>query len=240
MSASRLSSQSVTIQVRKPNFRERIFLLKFILQCFLKLRNNIEKTEYIVLIQLYGDCLKPGLYLEYFEDCGYVLPPLKTLENLPEGSLGKSYFNYMGQFLGNGNSNMADYERLAMQIETPEGLALRTRFADKRRDHRFAVTALQHDFYHLLTGLSTNRVDELCLQAFTYGQIRNGGNFALILVGMLDRLKRFDLSGARAILQSVQFGKHAKPLSIINWDAVWEQPLDAVRANLWIESKNLR
>jgi len=240
MSTSRLSSQPVTIQARKPNFRERISLLKFILQCFLKLRNNIEKTEYIILIQLYGDCLKPGLYLEHFEEYGYVLPPLKTLENLPEASLGKSYFNYMRQFLGKGNSNMEDYERLAMQIEPPEGLALRTRFADKRRNHRFAVTAMQHDFYHLLTSLSTDRVDELCLQAFTYGQIRNGGNLALILLGALGQLKRFDLSGARAILQSVQFGKNAKPLSIIDWDAVWEQPLDTVRTNLWIESKNLR
>ncbi len=241
MSVNRLRSQPLEVPaVRKPNFRERLLLCKCILQCFIKLRNNIEKTEYIVLIQLYGDCLKPGFYLEHFEECGYVLPPLKTLEPLPEGSLGKSYFNYMSQFFGKGNANMAYYERLALQIESPEGLALRTQFADQRREHRFAVTAFQHDFYHLLTGLSTDRVDELCLQAFTYGQIRNGGNFALILFGVLSRIKRFDFSGARSILQSIQLGKQTKPLSIIDWDAVWEQPLSTVRADLCIESKNLK
>ncbi len=92
-----------------------------------------------------------------------------------------------------------------------------------------------HDIWHVLTGYETDALGEACVVSFSYGQTRNLG-FAFIGWGAAREIQREARSvpARRAVWQAWRNGKAARWLPGLDYEALFEQPLDAVRARLGI------
>lgn len=92
-----------------------------------------------------------------------------------------------------------------------------------------------HDIWHVLTGYGTDALGEACVVSFSYAQTRNLG-FAFIGWGAAREIQREARSvpARRAVWQAWRNGKAARWLPGLDYEALFEQPLDAVRARLGI------
>lgn len=90
-----------------------------------------------------------------------------------------------------------------------------------------------HDVWHVLTGYQTDALGEACVVAFSYGQTRNLG-FAFIGWGAAREIQRENRSipARRAALQAWRHGRAARWLPALDYEALFAEPLDAVRARL--------
>lgn len=92
-----------------------------------------------------------------------------------------------------------------------------------------------HDIWHVLTGYGTDALGEACVVSFSYGQTRNLG-FAFIGWGAAREIQREARSvpARRAVWQAYRNGKAARWLPGLDYEALFEQPLDQVRQRLGI------
>ena len=92
-----------------------------------------------------------------------------------------------------------------------------------------------HDIWHVLTGYETDALGEACVVSFSYGQTRNLG-FAFIGWGAAREIQREARSvpARRAVWQAWRNGRDARWLPGLDYEALFEQPLDAVRSRLGI------
>lgn len=90
-----------------------------------------------------------------------------------------------------------------------------------------------HDVWHVLTGYQTDALGEACVVAFSYGQTRNLG-FAFIGWGAAREIQRENrwVPARRAVLQAWRHGRAARWLPALDYEALFAEPLDAVRARL--------
>ncbi len=90
-----------------------------------------------------------------------------------------------------------------------------------------------HDIWHVLTGYGTDALGEACVVSFSYGQTRNLG-FAFIGWGAAREIQREvrSIPARRAVWQAYRNGKAARWLPALDYEALFEQPLEAVRARL--------
>jgi ubiquinone biosynthesis protein Coq4 len=94
-----------------------------------------------------------------------------------------------------------------------------------------------HDIWHLITGFSTNVVDEIRLQAFHLPQFPYPLAVALISSTLMSTLL-FSPDELPTLLDAIQqgwnMGKTAKPLFAQKWEEHWDKPLATWRAELGI------
>ncbi|MGV8928129.1 MAG: Coq4 family protein [Brevundimonas sp.] len=92
-----------------------------------------------------------------------------------------------------------------------------------------------HDIWHVLTGYGTDALGEACVVSFSYGQTRNLG-FAFIGWGAAREIQREARSvpARRAVWQAYRNGKAARWLPGLDYEALFEQPLEVARARLGI------
>lgn len=90
-----------------------------------------------------------------------------------------------------------------------------------------------HDVWHVLTGYGTDALGEACVVSFSYAQTRNLG-FAFIGWGAAREIQREAraLPARRAVWQAYRNGAAARWLPGLDYEALFEQPLEAVRARL--------
>ena len=92
-----------------------------------------------------------------------------------------------------------------------------------------------HDIWHVLTGYETDALGEACVVAFSYAQTDNLG-FAFIGWGAAREIRREAQSvpARRAVWQAYRHGRAARWLPGLDYEALFEQPLEAARARLGI------
>jgi ubiquinone biosynthesis protein COQ4 len=97
-----------------------------------------------------------------------------------------------------------------------------------------------HDVWHVLTGYGTDALGEACVVSFSYAQTRNLG-FAFIGWGAAREIQREARSvpARRAVWQAYRNGKAARWLPGLDYEALFEQPLDTVRARLNIRPASI-
>lgn len=97
-----------------------------------------------------------------------------------------------------------------------------------------------HDIWHVLTGYGTDALGEACVVSFSYGQTRNLG-FAFIGWGAAREIQREvrTVPARRAVWQAYRNGKAARWLPALDYEALFEQPLEAVRARLNIRPADI-
>ena len=92
-----------------------------------------------------------------------------------------------------------------------------------------------HDIWHVLTGYETDALGEACVVAFSYAQTDNLG-FAFIGWGAAREIRREapSVPARRAVWQAYRHGRAARWLPGLDYEALFEQPLEAARARLGI------
>jgi ubiquinone biosynthesis protein COQ4 len=90
-----------------------------------------------------------------------------------------------------------------------------------------------HDVWHVLTGYGTDALGEACVVSFSYAQTRNLG-FAFIGWGAAREIQREapSVPARRAVWQAYRNGRAARWLPGLDYEALFGQPLDAVRERL--------
>jgi S-adenosylmethionine uptake transporter len=121
---------------------------------------------------------------------------------------------------------------------------LRPDFYDKvdarHRTHYLRLRVRQtHDIWHVVAGFDTDVTGEVGLQGFYFAQWANG-QCALILAGLMarcivrGRLGDLDLL-IEAFCEGYRNGRRAKSLLAVEWEALWQEPLDEVRRRFAVE-----
>ncbi len=144
-----------------------------------------------------------------------------ALQQLPEGTLGKAYIDFM--------------EREGI---TAEGLVeaseeVYTDFTDKDLERYVMRTREMHDLWHVVTGYGRDGLGEVCVVAFSYGQTKSLGFAAIALMGAYHFRQLFPGSRIfRAAWKAFRTGRKAKWFPGLDWEYLLTQPLDRVRRDL--------
>ena len=158
------------------------------------------------------------------------LPPLlddhNTLNQLPQGSVGRAYVDFMEREGLSAAGLVAESKKMASRVyDYNDQIGW---YVDRLRD--------THDLFHVLTGYGRDGLGEQCVLGFTYGQTRNLGNAFIAYLGGVELKRRIPSSAPvmAAIRQGQRHGSAAP--SIINEDimALLAEPLDAARKRLRI------
>jgi len=144
---------------------------------------------------------------------------LRSLQQMPPGSLGRHYADHM----------------LTLGLD-PNFFPVRPLHSDA---DMIAMRMRQtHDLWHVVTGCLTDPVSEIRLQAFMLAQLPLPLS-ALLVGSSLLRVVLKDPSRlgevTRAVSEGMQQGREAKPLFAYPWADHWNTSLDQVRHDLGIK-----
>lgn len=146
----------------------------------------------------------------------------ERLKKLPEGTLGRTYYEFMAEENLTADGLVAASEEAPRRNDRPEGAMI---FGDRMRD--------SHDLWHVTTSYGRDGLGELSQLAFYYAQTRNRGIGFIVLIGAMNTHKRAPQLGVwRAVREGYRLGKAAKWLPAADWEALLEKPLVEVRQQL--------
>jgi len=93
-----------------------------------------------------------------------------------------------------------------------------------------------HDIWHIITGSGTNILGEIQLEAFYVAQLYATRFWLALLTKNLLKAVVYDIELSTQYMDAITQGwimaKQAKPLFGIEWNLLWETPLDDVRNSL--------
>ncbi len=145
---------------------------------------------------------------------------------MPEGSLGRAYYDFMAaeNLSAEGLVEMSKIHR----PPTPDNVTL---FRERNRE--------MHDLLHVVTGYGRDPLGEACLVAFSYAQTRLKG-FAVIAVFAARRIARSRPGQPvrRAVFEGYRHGRRAGWLPGADWEALLDQPVEAIRAQYAVKPPN--
>jgi ubiquinone biosynthesis protein Coq4 len=152
---------------------------------------------------------------------------LEALGAMPEGSLGRGYYEFLTR---NGlESNLATNYQLLHDV-----LASRGQLDRMPAELKYAVIrGFQiHDILHVLTGYGSSGLDELALQAFCLAQLQ----FPYFGMWMATTTARMTFLQPHAIVPVMdaisagwQHGRRTPNLHFCKWEQSFAEPLSAVR-----------
>jgi ubiquinone biosynthesis protein Coq4 len=215
----------------RPNLGESAQLIGLALKHGFSVLRDPTRTDEIFLTAFYTDTLMPGDHLEFFQEPGMTLPCLSRLRSFPEESLGCIYAKYAEPLQA--KSDLIDVLVAAIEQDRETvGASLRQRFSDQRRVFRGRILTEQHDLWHIVTGYGTDEVGEVCLQAFNHAQVGNGLSLWITFGGLLRAFVRREWSAFSKVFDAYQCGKNAETLLLVDWQSLWDLPIDQARAKL--------
>jgi ubiquinone biosynthesis protein COQ4 len=138
-----------------------------------------------------------------------------TLEALPAGTLGRSYYEFMA-------SEHLSAEGLVKASTIPHSTDDSIWFRERNRE--------MHDLLHVVTGYGRDPLGEACLVAFSHAQTGQWG-FAVIAMFAGRRISRAraDQPIWRAISEGYRRGRNAKWLIGADWETLLSHPVEAIR-----------
>ena len=155
-------------------------------------------------------------------DLGALLSDRAALAALPPGTLGRAYFEVTekAQISAQGivDASMAAGDDATAPID-PDVEWVGNRMRDS------------HDLWHVVTGYQTDLIGELALLAFTFAQAPHLGIGMIVGFGYLQQFPQVN----EHIRKGFRRGRRAAWLPAVEWEALLDQPLDAVRAQLGID-----
>ncbi|WP_397404346.1 Coq4 family protein [Phenylobacterium sp.] len=95
-----------------------------------------------------------------------------------------------------------------------------------------------HDLWHLAAGYQTTGLHEVAISGFQLGQF--GHSYSAMFLAMVLTRAAFDRPEAATLLLDTILGgwvhgRESPPLLGVAWEAIWDQPMDAVRAGLGLK-----
>ncbi|HEY9862856.1 MAG TPA: Coq4 family protein [Candidatus Obscuribacterales bacterium] len=111
---------------------------------------------------------------------------------------------------------------------------------EKIGDHDFSYLGVHigetHDIWHIITGSDTDKPGEVKLQAFCVAQLNHDRLFLSLLSKNLLKTAIEEMELCESIMDALAkgwtMGKKAKPLFGIQWNSLWEKPLEDIRVSL--------
>jgi ubiquinone biosynthesis protein Coq4 len=212
--------------------RNPLYLVRFSFS-FLRLVGNLEHLDNV--LELNADLVRMGqkkelkdvieemkkepLALQAFAE-RHRFPRLdgKAFRDLPQGSLGKSY----SDFLLNNHISPSSFPDKAVTSDV-----------DYMTMHLYET----HDLWHVLTGYGTDLESELELQAFYVAQTPGFLPVFILVASLLNAIfvaKNKIRPRIEGIIRGYQRGKQSKNLVGVNWLPYLKSPLDDVRAQFAI------
>lgn len=155
-----------------------------------------------------------------------ILDDHDTLKQLPAGTVGRAYVDFMereGLSAAGLEAEYAKFTEAGTRFE--DGI---DRYGDRLRD--------THDLHHILTGYGRDALGEQCVLAFTYAQHRNLGVGFIAYAGGLELKRRVAPSAPimAAIREGHRIGKAAENLAQQDINALLAEPLADARKRLGI------
>lgn len=96
-----------------------------------------------------------------------------------------------------------------------------------------------HDIWHVVTGSNTDKPGEIQLEAFYCAQLNWHGLYPALLAKNLLKTAMYEMELSEQIMEALvrgwRMGKEAKALFGIQWNQLWEKPLEEIRASLEIK-----
>jgi len=94
--------------------------------------------------------------------------------------------------------------------------------------HRYRQT---HDIWHVLMGLGVEGHEEVLVHAFTLGMLGLPVSAMIVVFGSVKHivLERRWTTLRRGVLEAFRSGRRAAPLVTVEWETMWDRPLDEVR-----------
>lgn len=137
---------------------------------------------------------------------------LQTLHRLSPHTFGYAYAEHM---LGNG------LQPIKLPVSGDDG------------NYIIAHLTETHDIWHIITGFDTTMVGEIKLQAFVTAQLRFS-RFSLTMLAknmLKTAIDAVELTEERldAISCGWRMGKQARPLFGVQWNTLWDMPLEQLR-----------
>jgi ubiquinone biosynthesis protein COQ4 len=93
-----------------------------------------------------------------------------------------------------------------------------------------------HDLWHVVTGTNTDILGEIQLEAFYIAQLKMSRFWLALITKNLLKSLLYDIEIADRYLEVItkgwMMGHQAQPFFGVNWDNLWETPIEEVRASL--------
>lgn len=146
-----------------------------------------------------------------------------ALAALPEGTLGRAYY----EFMASENLSADGLVEASKVLRTLPAMDDVAWFRERNRDC--------HDLLHVVTGYGRDPLGEACLLGFTFAQTGQKG-FAVIILSAMLRISRA-LPGQpvkRAIFDGWRRGRRAAWLIGADWEGLLDRPVEEIRAQMAI------
>jgi ubiquinone biosynthesis protein COQ4 len=143
------------------------------------------------------------------------------LETCPPGSLGRWYAKFMIDF------GLTEETYLTIALEQAEPFA-----HDPERSWFHLRFDSSHDMRHVLAGYGPDRLGEICLLCFRYGQIRHHGFLVFILLGGLNLMFGHRGPVLAPLWEAYRRGRGACLLDLLPWENGFAESLAVHRATL--------
>lgn len=156
------------------------------------------------------------------------VPPLlalKTLEVLPEGSLGRDLYS---MWVDNGfDPEVLDRQAIGLDQMTPALRYLNTRILQ------------MHDVWHLAGGYQTTSLHEIAISSFQLAQF--GHNYSAMFLATAATMSHLRTpQGFGLLMQNIaeswQHGRQAPSFMAIEWEEHWHKDIETVRNELGISA----
>jgi ubiquinone biosynthesis protein COQ4 len=139
-----------------------------------------------------------------------------ALAALPQGSVGRAYFEFMESEHLSAAGLMQASEGTYDDVASPEAKLVFDRLRDA------------HDLTHILTGYGRDPLGELCLLAFMHQHSHNLGQKLIIAMSW----SRLPQAARKAVKEAGRNGKKARWFLDMDYEALLSRPLDEVRREL--------
>ncbi len=149
-----------------------------------------------------------------------------TLRALPEGSIGRAYYDFVH------SEGLSADGLIAAREEAPE-------YAGLSDDEQWFVNRLRdiHDLQHVLTGYNRDPLGELALLSFMTTQVPNRGINFIIMVGSRKFKKDYpELNVKGLVAEGRKIGEGAAWMPAIRWEDRLHESLAAVREELGFQT----
>jgi ubiquinone biosynthesis protein COQ4 len=147
-----------------------------------------------------------------------------ALAALPEGSLGRTYHDFMS------------VENLTADGLVEASMTGKARAMSEEERIFGARSRDSHDLQHVVTGYGRDGLGEICLLAFGYAKNRNRGIGLIALAGMFRAARMVpDQPIKQAVYEAYRHGKRAQWMQAQDWETLLPLPLEEVRRRIGIE-----
>ncbi len=192
-----------------------------------------------ITIERYLDGFSKTPGAKAFLEAGYLADPIElaTLEAMPAGSLGRSYFEFL-------THNGLEKNLATNYAQLHEFMSAKGRLDRMPADLKYAIIrGFQiHDLLHVVTGYTPSSLHELELQAFCLAQLQFP-YFGMWMATTTSRMTFLEPDGIVPVMDAIsrgwRLGRETQNLQLERWEDRFEEPLAEIRVQFGLPAEGV-